>query len=104
MIGDKESVFSFSVAALELIHEHGGKFSSQLFERYDTLFHWFVRWCGTRNRDDQKAGHKAMDTFILVISNILELQSAEESKKGVQVFKVRLCWYRSSHSQGCMKQ
>lgn len=30
-----------------------------------------------------------MDTFIVVIANILELQAMEDDKKGVPVFKVK---------------
>ncbi|XP_063611240.1 DNA-dependent protein kinase catalytic subunit-like [Penaeus indicus] len=80
-------------AALELIHTHGAKFSTQLFEDCTQVFQWFVKWCGSRNRDDHKAALPAMDTFIVVIANMLELQAMEDDKKGVPVFKYLLQEY-----------
>lgn len=74
-------------AALELIHSHGDKFSVQLYDHYDTLFPWLIKWCTFKNRDDYKAAVPALDTFITVLSNILELQSSED-KKTVEIFKV----------------
>lgn len=74
-------------AALECISSHGDKFSAQLYDHYDTLFPWLIQWCSSKNRDDYKAAIPALDTFITVLSNILELQSPED-KKTVQIFKV----------------
>ncbi|XP_071521265.1 DNA-dependent protein kinase catalytic subunit-like [Panulirus ornatus] len=80
-------------AALELVNIHGAKFSTQLFECYDTLFQWLIKWCGSKNRDDHKAAVPAMDTFIFTIANMLELQAVEDKKKGTQVFKYFLREY-----------
>ncbi|XP_069166166.1 DNA-dependent protein kinase catalytic subunit-like [Procambarus clarkii] len=80
-------------AALELVHTHGAKFSTQLYSNYDTLFPWFMKWCGSRNRDDHKAALPAMDTFVCVIANMLELQAGDDKKKGTQIFKYFLKEY-----------
>ncbi|XP_042208389.1 DNA-dependent protein kinase catalytic subunit-like [Homarus americanus] len=80
-------------AALELVCAHGDKFSAQMYEKYDTLFPWLIKWCGAKNRDDHKAALPTMDTFICVIANMLELQAGGGDKKGVQVFKYFLQQY-----------
>uniref|UniRef100_A0A0P4W3R0 non-specific serine/threonine protein kinase n=1 Tax=Scylla olivacea TaxID=85551 RepID=A0A0P4W3R0_SCYOL len=86
-------------AALELISSHGDKFSAQLYDHYDTLFPWFIQWCSSKNRDDYKAAIPALDTFITVLSNILELQSSED-KKTVEIFKYLLQEYNKMLETG----
>ena len=78
-------LFSFP-AALELITTHAPKFSEDLLKNYDTLFPWLMKWCSYSNRDDHKAAIPAMDTFITVIANAIELQDASF---GIPVFKVK---------------
>ncbi|XP_069947778.1 DNA-dependent protein kinase catalytic subunit isoform X2 [Cherax quadricarinatus] len=80
-------------AALELVHTHGDKFSSHLYENYDTLFPWLIKWCASKNRDDHKAAVPAINTFVHAIANMLELQAGEERSKGAQVFKYFLQEY-----------
>ncbi|KAB7494390.1 hypothetical protein Anas_07028 [Armadillidium nasatum] len=74
-------------AALDLIFNHGAKFAEHLLQYHEVLFKWFIIWCRSSNRDDHKVGVKAMDTFIVVLANALELQD-DDNGQGVQIFKL----------------
>lgn len=81
-------LFLVSPAALDLIHEQGAKFAEDLLKHHEVLYRWFVKWCDSSNRDDRKAGLRAMDTFIVVLANNLELFAEEDPKRCKQVFGV----------------
>ncbi|KAF2367032.1 Armadillo-type fold [Trinorchestia longiramus] len=64
---------------LELLHQHAAKFSHELLVRHRTLFPWLLRWSCAYNRDDLKAGRRAMDSFLAVVASELELNPSKLS-------------------------
>lgn len=76
-------------AVMEIFQKHGAKFSEDFVNNYDTLFTWLNKWCKSSNRDDHKAALPAMDTFVTVIANVIELLADEDRKKASQILKVR---------------
>lgn len=80
----------WSSAGLELVHRHGAKLSECLLQQHRQLFPWLLRWCSSHNRDDSRAGRAAMDTFLVVIAQELELNQTEQSRSAFWVRKLFL--------------
>ncbi|XP_076033927.1 DNA-dependent protein kinase catalytic subunit-like [Oratosquilla oratoria] len=87
-------------AALEIISKHGPKFSEHLYNNYESLFKWLLFWSSSHNRDDHKAGIIAMDTFVEVIANVLQLQAEGKVASGAKVFKYLVQQYNRLLEQG----